>query len=106
MVCGLKQLAIHTKDAYQIACHFHGAKGPPLSTAQNRSTIVAKLYPLYPAVLRQIGGEGCEGGEGRREGGEGRGGGGRMERRGEEGKGSREEKMGAKVGIASTTSNR
>ena len=29
-----------------------------------------------------------------------------MERRGEEGKGSREEKTGAKVGIASTASNR
>ena len=65
MVCGLKQLAFHTKDAYQIACHFNGVKGPPLSTAQNRSTIMAKLYPLYPAVLGQIvgGGEGPEGKE-------------------------------------------
>ena len=96
MVCGLKQLAIHTKDA----CHFHGAKGPPLSTAQNRSTIMAKLYPLYPAVLRLIVREGSEGGERRR------GGGGRIVRRQEEGKGRREEKMGAKEGIASTTSHR
>ena len=78
--------------------------GPPLSTAQNRSTIMAKLYSLYPAVLGQIG---SEGGEGRREWGEeGR----RVERRGEEtreeekgeeGKGRREEKMGAKERIAS-----
>ena len=46
----------------------------PLSTAQNRSTIMAKLYPLYPAELGQIVREGSEGGEGRREGGEERGG--------------------------------
>ena len=58
----IKALAIHTKDAYQIACHFltRYAKGPLLNTAQNTcsSTIMAKLYPLYPAVLEQIGGEG------------------------------------------------
>ena len=49
----LYEFAIHTKDAYQSACHFHmwWAKGPPLSTAQNRSTIMAKLYPLYPCQL-------------------------------------------------------
>ena len=35
---------------------------PPLNTAQNSSTIMAKLYPLYSAVLGQIGGEGSEGG--------------------------------------------
>ena len=75
MVCRLEQLAIHTEDAYQNACHFHmwWAKGPPLSTAQNRSTIMAKLYPLYPAMLGQLGVEGNEGGDGRRVGGEERG---------------------------------
>ena len=67
---------------------------------------MAKLYPLYPAVLGQLGGDRNEGGKGRRE--EERGGGGRMERRGqerreEEGKVRRDEKMGAKEGIASTT---
>ena len=41
---------------------FSYANGPPLSTAQNSSTIMAKLYPLYPAVLGQVGGEGSEGG--------------------------------------------
>ena len=29
---------------------------------------MAKLYPLYPAVLGQIAGKGSEGGEGKREG--------------------------------------
>ena len=74
----LKQLVNHTKDAYQIACHFHKwwAKGPPLSTAQNRSTIMAKLYVHYIQLLgRRIGSEGRMGREevkGGGEGGEGR----------------------------------
>ena len=50
-------------DHSQKIFHMWWAKGPPLSTAQNRSTIMAKLYPLYTAVLGQIGGEGSEVGE-------------------------------------------
>ena len=65
-----KQLVNHTKDAYQIACHFHKwcAKGPPLSTAQNRSTIMAKLYVHYIQLCwgKQVEKEVIhEGGEGR-----------------------------------------
>ena len=95
----LKLLPIHTKDAYQIACHFHKwcAKGPPLSTAQNSSTIMAKLYSLCPAVLGQVGGEGSEGGgreveeeRGKKRTGEAKGGKGRRE--GEE-RGGEKEKM-------------
>ena len=52
MVCGLKQLAIHTKDVYQIAYHFHmcWAKGPPMSTAQN---IMVKLSRCVGAKLEK-----------------------------------------------------
>ena len=87
------QLAIQTKDAYQIACHFH------MWYRQNSSTIMAKLYPLYPAVLWQIGEEGSEGGGReveeerrrgkRREGERGKGREGRGERGGEKRMGRR-----------------
>ena len=68
-------LVIHTKDAYQIACHFHKwcTKGPPLSTAQNIGLLswpnCISVHYIQLCWAKQVEKEVIhEGGEGRREG--------------------------------------